>query len=121
MERGGNPLYYFFNSHYIYDTSRLKNTISKYFDFTNLQRRRTTGQQQSEECRGGSSDSNSDNNDDDTDDIKRPQENKDNSNNSNNIKIKSKIDKIKKEYNNLVSNGYELILDKIVHIERKRK
>ncbi len=47
MERGGNPYYYFFNSPYLYDTSGLKSTISKYVDFTKFQRR--TGQQQSKE------------------------------------------------------------------------
>lgn len=47
IERGGFPFYYFFNSPYLYDTNRFKNTISKYVDFTKLQRR--TGQQQSEE------------------------------------------------------------------------
>jgi NTE family protein len=47
IERGGSPFYYFFNSPYLYDITRFKNTISKYVDFTKLQRR--TGQQQSEE------------------------------------------------------------------------
>jgi NTE family protein len=47
IERGGFPFYYFFNSPYLYDITRFKNTISKYVDFTKLQRR--TGQQLSEE------------------------------------------------------------------------
>lgn len=53
MERGGFPHYYFFNSPYLYDTSRLKNTINKYVDFAKLQRR--TEQQQSEEGTSSSS------------------------------------------------------------------
>jgi NTE family protein len=34
INRGGLPYYYFFNSPYIYDIDRLKNTINKYVDFT---------------------------------------------------------------------------------------
>jgi len=38
---GGMPFYYFFNSPYLYDISRLKNTIGKYVDFTELERVRS--------------------------------------------------------------------------------
>ena len=33
---GGIPLYYFFNSPYLYDINRLRRTVSKYIDFTKL-------------------------------------------------------------------------------------
>ena len=36
FDRGGSPLYYFFNSPYLYDVDRLKKTINKYVNFDNL-------------------------------------------------------------------------------------
>jgi NTE family protein len=36
--QGGLPLYYFFTSPYLYDISRLRNTINKYVDFSKLQK-----------------------------------------------------------------------------------
>ena len=38
---GGLPYYYFFNSPYLYDISRLKDTIGKYVDFTELEKIRS--------------------------------------------------------------------------------
>ena len=35
---GGIPYYYFFNSPYLYDTSRLNRTVTKYVDFTKYNR-----------------------------------------------------------------------------------
>lgn len=50
LKSGGSPLYYFFNSPYLYETDRLKNLLNKYIDFTKLKSRtKQHHQQQSEE------------------------------------------------------------------------
>ncbi len=58
FKRGGSPLYYFFNSPYLYETDRLKNLLNKYIDFTKLKSRikhhHHHQQQQSEESTSNS-------------------------------------------------------------------
>jgi NTE family protein len=41
LDRGGSPLYYFFNSPYLYDVDRLKKTIIKYANFDNIRNNTT--------------------------------------------------------------------------------